>query len=60
MKKTFFLIGLMCVFAIIFFLAFIAYKTGFGLLNIMPVKYEGAVIMVFSVIGIIKTVRELI
>jgi len=54
-----FWMGAMTAFAIVFLLAYLALRTGYGILNIMPPVAENMIVMVFSVLGVAKSVLEL-
>jgi len=55
--RALFWMGMMLLFMIIFLLAYVSMKLNAGLLNIMPVTFENPVIMVFSILGILRSLQ---
>jgi hypothetical protein len=50
---------LLVIFLVIFLLSYVSLKTGSGMINIMPYQAEDYSFMLLSLIGILKSVFEL-
>jgi len=57
--ETLFWLGALIVFFLIFVYAYISYRLGTGVIDIMPPKTEDAIVMGFSVLGIFKSIYEI-